>query len=246
MPVPVRNARPADPDGMNLVSDLVEELLFPALCACCGCRLASGELRLCEGCRRWGLERFDPADHPGLPDLLPAHVAFRAALWQFDAAGKLRGLLHRLKYRRDYRLGVELGLELGRLVRERFDRSGLCGRYEPLLVPVPLHRSRFRVRGYNQAAAICEGVSRLTGWTHLDSSKVVRSRKTGTQTGLDAQERARNLEGAFDARDLELLSQELPVIVDDVYTTGATVLELAATLKRAGAQKTAIAVLAVT
>ena len=90
---------------------------------------------------------------------------------------------------------------------------------------------------------MADGMAGVTGWTVIGEKMVVRCRDTLTQTGLSEEKRRENLEGAFRI-EAELNPLELPIIVDDVYTTGATALELAAALRRAGAQRIGIATLA--
>jgi ComF family protein len=100
------------------------------------------------------------------------------------------------------------------------------------LVPVPLHRWRQMRRGFNQAAELCRPLHNATGLPIVNEA--VRIRATGTQTGLNAAERKRNLRNAF-AMSGKLKSRR-PLIVDDVITTGETCSQLAMTLKEAGAK----------
>ena len=99
-----------------------------------------------------------------------------------------------------------------------------------LLVPVPLHRSRERVRGFNQAELIASRIGLPI------ATRLLRRRKnTPSQTGLTRNERKRNLAGAFEIRG-EAAGCKI-ILVDDVYTTGSTMNEIARTLKRAGAER---------
>ena len=106
----------------------------------------------------------------------------------------------------------------------------------PLLVPVPLHPSRLRFRRYNQSGLLARELGRLTG-LGVDPHLVRRHRKTRQQVGLSGDGRLRNVQGAFSAhpRALERLRGRPVVLVDDVYTTGATVKAVTRVLKRAGA-----------
>lgn len=105
-------------------------------------------------------------------------------------------------------------------------------RHCDVLVPVPLHWWRHAVRGYNQADEIAKTLSRLTRLPV--STRAVRRRPTAQQTGLPADIRRRNVEGAFKVRD-PFLSRH-PLIVDDVITTGSTCAALARALIDAGAK----------
>lgn len=230
---------------MRFIQPLLEgilEVMFPKICAGCTGPLARGESGLCGFCR-W--ERFEPADSrlDGSQEILPEYIAFRLALWQFEEGGVLQQLLHQLKYQQRFDLGLEFGRLAGVAVRNLVAASGLAFTYQPLLVPVPMHRKRQRKRGYNQARIMADGMAGVTGWTVIGEKMVVRCRDTLTQTGLSEEKRRENLEGVFRI-EAELHPLELPIIVDDVYTTGATALELAAALRRAGAQRIGIATLA--
>ena len=103
------------------------------------------------------------------------------------------------------------------------------------LVPVPLHRARQHQRRYNQSAELARAIARLVN-APLNTDLIVRHRRTIQQVGLNAGQRARNVEGAFrvDLTKLDRLEGRRVVLVDDVLTTGATVSAAAKALKRAG------------
>jgi ComF family protein len=105
----------------------------------------------------------------------------------------------------------------------------------PLLVPVPLHRARQRERRYNQSAELARQIGRLTG-LEVDADLVQRIRKTRQQVGLSGDGRQRNVAGAFavHADALIRLRGRRVVLVDDVYTTGATVKAVTRSLRKAG------------
>ena len=95
------------------------------------------------------------------------------------------------------------------------------------IIPVPLHSARQRARGFNQAELIARELGRPV------NDKLLRRRKdTPSQTGLSRRQRRQNLAGAFEVRST--VKGDL-IVVDDVYTTGSTMNEIARTLKRAGA-----------
>lgn len=105
-----------------------------------------------------------------------------------------------------------------------------------VLVPVPLHRWRHAVRGFNQADELCRPLSRRAGVPM--TLEVARRRATRPQTGLSARQRRENLRDAFRVR--EGFCYRRPVIVDDVLTTGSTAGALAGALKAAGAEKVGV------
>ena len=107
-----------------------------------------------------------------------------------------------------------------------------------LLVPVPLHRRRLVSRRFNQAAELARALSRLTGLAY-NPELLVRSRVTKQQVGLGRKERENNVRGAFQIPVVEKLTVKGAhvVLVDDVYTTGATLGACARALRRAGARQ---------
>jgi ComF family protein len=134
----------------------------------------------------------------------------------------LREIIHHLKYSDR----VSLAKPLGNMLKECLNREAFTGK---LIIPVPLHRSRERERGFNQAELIAAQLSLPM------ATRVLRRRKnTASQTGLSRNERKRNLASAF-----EVIGEVKGtiIIVDDVYTTGSTMNEIARTLKRAGVDR---------
>lgn len=150
--------------------------------------------------------------------------------------GALREAIHHLKFNSRGELGTQLGRRLARQIPARYE----------LVVPVPLHVSRLRERGYNQAALIGGGLAEVLGLTVVEGV-LVRLRPTGHQAKLDRQARLNNLRQAFSLR-----RQVAPpwagrriLLVDDVLTTGATASAAAQVLRRTGARQVDLAVLAV-
>lgn len=110
-----------------------------------------------------------------------------------------------------------------------------------LLIPVPLHQSRMRARGFNQSHLIAADLGRALD-IPLDAGFCRRRRRTWTQTGLTARQRRRNLRDAFEVSGN--LGADHVAIVDDVVTTGSTVAELARLLKRHGVSRVEVWALA--
>lgn len=104
------------------------------------------------------------------------------------------------------------------------------------LVAVPLHRWRHITRGFNQATEICKEIADRVNLPVAEN--VVRTRPTKTQTGLNSEMRKKNLRGAFSV--LGNLKSRYPLIIDDVMTTGTTCEQLAAALKKAGAERVGV------
>lgn len=154
--------------------------------------------------------------------------------------GELRAAVLQLKFLRRERLGVRLG-ELMSPLWNSFQNSSDTGPL--LLVPVPLHPSRRRARGFNQAEALARGLSRKAGtlaggWApRVETRCLVRTRATVPQTGLSLKARRENVRGVFRVTSPEIVRGRVVVLVDDVMTTGATLSSCASALKRAGARQ---------
>jgi len=133
------------------------------------------------------------------------------------------------------------------LVRQLIDPPGrklINELAEPdLIIPVPLHLSRLRERGYNQSLLICRNLF-AERKRDIDPFILKRSRPTMSQTGMNGRERRRNLKNAFTVRNRERIRGRRIILVDDVFTTGTTVNECARTLYRAGAAQVDVLTLA--
>lgn len=204
------------------------EIAFPPICVCCGTSTNSEDRFICSFCRS---ERFENVGD-AFDDILPEHIRFVNAMWYFDKGGYLQKILHQLKYHHLRGVGVELGYLLGKNFLHRYSSEQLDELYElkPIVIPVPLHSSKQKKRGYNQARALAEGVSKSTGWEIAPVNAIKRIKKTKTQTGLNLKERSKNLKDAFKINSLEPIENRISMIIDDVFTTGATTFELARTI----------------
>ncbi len=117
--------------------------------------------------------------------------------------------------------------------------AGDMARSAHLIIPVPLHPARLRRRRFNQAGVLARSLARMSG-RPFDPDSLARRRATPTQAGLTPTQRAKNVSGAFVMRDdaaRNRLAGARVLLVDDVYTTGATLSACARTLKRAGAAR---------
>ncbi|WP_313614550.1 ComF family protein [Agrobacterium sp.] len=143
--------------------------------------------------------------------------------------GAARRIVHQLKYQDRMDLVHMMAIWMLRA------SDGMVEQCDCLL-PVPLHRMRFLSRRFNQSAELSRHLSMLSGKPFLTSS-VLRTKSTKRQVGLSARARQDNMRGAFafaPGRELDVTGKRV-VLVDDVYTTGATVSAVARLLKKAGA-----------
>jgi ComF family protein len=178
-----------------------------------------------DACRQCGLALDGSASHCGPCQFTPPPYTLTQAA--FGYAFPVDRLLPRFKFHGD----LAAGAVLATLMHWSLDPS----EHPQALIPVPLHRSRLRQRGYDQALELAKALSRECGLP-LCSGRLVRSRATHAQTELGADDRRRNVCGAFGLRAGGPLPRHL-ALVDDVMTTGATVAECARTLLAAGVQR---------
>jgi ComF family protein len=212
-----------------------ERWLLPPACLLCQSPVPprQGDALVCELCRsRWTPVAGPVCGRCGQPafgDLECRLCAawpeglerVRSAVW---LRGTARHAVHCLKYEGWWRIAEALADAMRGL-------EPLTG--QVCLIPVPLGPRRLRVRGYNQSERIAQALAARVG-RPVRAELLQRRRETRTQTALTPEGRQANVAGAFEARDVAGLSC---VVVDDVFTTGATLAEAAAALRRAGATR---------
>ncbi len=201
----------------------IGSLLFPAVCLGCRSALESGSSTapLCSGC-------LGTLARSLLPEDKFRHLDGAASPFLYRGAG--RELILALKYQGRRSLVPFLA---GQMAEETLRRLG--DRRADLALPVPLHPTRLRERGFNQAELLAEGVAERLG-IPCRPDLLIRCRPTRPQAELTREERSRNTRGAFDLRPETRLKGLRLLLVDDVLTTGATAEACAALLKQAGAR----------
>ena len=214
----------------------IERILLPAECMLCHEAIGAvdGDALICGLCRsRWQpivpplCDRCGDPLHLGLACRLcagwPAGFrSARSAVWLEESA---RRAVHHLKYDGWWRAAEAMASAMSTL-------PPLTGR--PTLVPIPLGRRRRRRRGYNQSERLAAALATRVGG-RVREDLLSRRRETPTQTALTPEERQANVAGAFVGRGT--VRGARLVLVDDVFTTGATLAEAAAALLAAGAEE---------
>ncbi|MFA7005626.1 MAG: ComF family protein, partial [Verrucomicrobiia bacterium] len=216
---------------------------YPADCGVCkGAREPGSRSMLCDKCR----EELRPLPRPfcercSLPfdgaaggNFRCSHCAdkvffFERAVCACRLTGAARDCIHRFKYNGALWLGPELAELLIAAARERLEWEKV-----DCVVPVPLFRARERERHFNQAAWFARRLVRALP-AALSVGNLRRTRDTETQAFLNAAERTENVRGAFSLRRPAEFTKRRVVVVDDVFTTGATTNECARVLRAAGA-----------
>jgi ComF family protein len=217
------------------ISETLKDLFFPKLCL--GCR-KQGTL-LCDKC--WPQIQFiyDPicpvCQHPSVAGR--THAGCQTP-WSIDGAisltfyrGPIRSLVRQLKYH-----GVTVTQQLvGQILQNYLQHESL---YLPpaIIVPIPLHQNSQNQRGFNQATVIAQVLASQTGYPMLQNV-LQRHKNTPSQTKLSKSQRQSNMLGAFSLSTTENIKGASFILVDDVFTTGATLKEAAKVLKRARAKQ---------
>ncbi len=256
MSIASRNLLGSAVSGAALAARGVFATVFPSDCRLCGapltnisrlpvcgnCRLAMTPISgiTCDICGEWLPEQTGVAGRvcPPCAQSQP-YFAKAAAYGAYD--GELRELIHLLKYEQ-----VEPAASfLGQMLAQAIQKLSLSAD-SILVLPVPLHRSKRRQRGFNQAelvirAALKQGVLPKS---ELAVTVLERTRPTLSQTGLTRNQRAENIRGAFRVKHLSRVEGRNVLLVDDVLTTGTTANECARILLKAGAEKVWVATVA--
>lgn len=219
----------------------IQQYLFPGQCLLCLDTAPSGQM-LCSPCAEELPLNDCGCSRCGKP--MPVAVAECGACQKsppaFDSVHTLYRyqppvdqLVQQMKYNHKLHLARLFGKQLRNAAPAWIRQSGK----PDLIIPVPLHRSRLRQRGFNQSIEIARATAKILG-IKLELDRIRRIRKTDPQTELPLKQRKQNVRGAFEVNgSLDGLSL---VIVDDVITSGHTVGELARVLKRAGASKVGV------
>jgi len=210
-------------------------LFLPQICVHCGTHCDSDAKQsplgkyLCKVC----LRQFDLFEPPMQDDLVQKSYLFRelpfnvqiGSAFTFENQGIIQSVIHHFKYLEM----PKLAQVLGRVCCER--NADISHEYD-YLVPVPLHRTRYSERGYNQSEMLAKGMSSGSNIPVANRKWLRRIRQTPSQTGMNLEEREENVRGAFgitQTGEKELRGKRL-LLIDDVMTTGATLASAASIL----------------
>jgi ComF family protein len=149
--------------------------------------------------------------------------------------GALRTAIHRFKFKGRKKLAHALGLVM---VQYLSQSPSLAMNEIDLIVPVPLHNKRLRQRGFNQTELLARVLSKYYGVPVQPA--LARTRDTKAQFDLPRTERFTNIDGAFEVIDHDLIHGRRVLLLDDIYTTGATIAECSKALQAAGARRVEI------
>lgn len=204
-------------------------LFFPATCDVCGNPLAEDGEFICNECR-WEMPLtgfWNEMDNPVAKrfyGMLP--VIHASSFFHFVHDSNFRSLIHRFKYHGGWRTAEKIGIWYGSELKN-------SGMYEDIdiVIPIPLHRRKLLKRGYNQSAYIAKGIARSLNRATNDKT-VYRKTHTRSQTKLDKHERWDNVKNIFSVTDPAKLNGKHILLVDDVLTTGATIISCGESILR--------------
>jgi ComF family protein len=214
---------------MNFLSRALSDftwILFPELCASCSRPLFTGENCICTLCRFHLPRTFFhlQEDNPVVRHFWgKVRVRNASAYYYFSKGEKVQKLIHQLKYKGRKDVGVEIGRLMGYELRStEYEKA-------EIIIPVPLHKKRLKKRGYNQSDCFAEGLAEALK-IKFDPEGLLRTEETSTQTRKHRFERYRNVENVFSVRDQVALQGKTILLVDDVITTGSTLISCAETI----------------
>jgi len=228
----------------EVLNDL-SRIIFPPRCPGCSeilypftgqifCRTCNDDIKFINGgiCSICGTTFPDsPAENHLCGDCLGKRPYFFYARAVFSYENIILNAIHRFKYKRNMSTG-----EIMSSLMADFSFPDIDFTDYSLIIPVPLHIKRLRERGFNQSLILARAIGKKRN-IPVDFSLLKRRKFTTTQTGSNRNERKQNIKDAFEVSDQNKIKGENIILIDDVYTTGATINECAKTLIKAGAEK---------
>lgn len=213
-----------------MLSDIwhdMRRIILPPVCPICGGRLPRGEAVVCSLCEATAplTQLWNNEENPlreRFAGLMPVCKA-TAFLWYVEGS-PWRKAIHRFKYGQMWRTAYNLGRWYGAYLKQ----SGTFDDVD-LIIPVPLHWRRRLSRGYNQSEYLADGIARELG-IKVERHSLVRHRHNQSQTSQTRDGRWENVEGIFRIKETEHLRGKHILLVDDILTTGATIISLGTTI----------------
>jgi len=225
---------------MQFVNDLIQ-FFYPDLCIACNQILTKQEKVICTQCS-YHLPRTEFHKDPDNPvsQLFWGRVKieYASAFFYFSKGSVYQPVIHKLKYNSRADIGLEMGKMYGaELRRTPFSQTDL-------IIPVPLHPKKMKIRGYNQSEMIARGLSATLN-VPVNTTSLIRGEATQTQTRKSRFDRFRNVEGKFLVTNAAELEGKHIILADDVVTTGSTLEACAIALLQSEGTKVSILTLAV-
>ena len=194
-------------------------LFYPRLCQACHCFLIQNEKQICTKCLfHLPKTNFHLQEKNPVSEIFWGRVKleYAASFFTFAKGSKYQKLIHKLKYHNLPEIGIVLGKHLGFTLQESPFYQDI-----DLIIPVPMHPKKMKIRGYNQAELIAKGLSEIMK-VPVYTDQLIKEKHTESQTKKRKSERWKNVEKVFKIKDDNILENQHILLVDDVVTTGAT------------------------
>lgn len=205
---------------LKKIARLISDFFFPRRCVACNSRLHDGETIVCSRCLLYESMSGIFADHSDnvmVRSILGCGDVVRGnALFEFHPHSNIAQLIYRMKYDGRSSIAVFMGRHAAKVLKPSGFFDGV-----DVIVPVPITRLRRFHRGFNQSEMLARGISEVTG-IPVDATSLVRRRFSGSQTRLSGEQRLSNVRSAFELVSSSALSGRHALVVDDIFTTGAT------------------------
>ncbi len=218
-------------------------LLYPAKCAGCKTPLEYGEKSICTTCRiHLPRTHFESYGGNFVERLFwsKAPVKRATAHYFFRKSSFLQRIMHQFKYHGNQQIGITLGQWMGQVLAQNY-----TFRQTDVIIPIPLHPTKLKSRGFNQAALIGTGVASQLTNAQLLTHAIVRNTATSSQTKKNVWERNENVNSIFTCPEPYLIKNKRILLLDDVITTGSTAISAVNELVKAGSREVNVATLAV-
>ena len=218
-------------------------LFYPDICVCCDQYLLDQEKIICIECRldlpfiETGNSTYNP-----LLETLKGKVIIEegTSFLYYHPEGKVKKLIHQLKYKNNQKVGIFLGEWLGQKLLETKAYNSI-----DYIIPVPLHKDKLRLRGYNQLTKFGETLSSILNIKYLEGV-LIRNTMAKTQTLKKRLDRFKSLVNNFSLINANLLKNKHVLLIDDVVTTGATLEACCKELLKIEGMKISIVTIALT
>jgi ComF family protein len=202
-----------------LINDFMS-LIYPNPCPACKQLLLSHESFICGACQL-SLPYFntDTENLTKLQNKFKGRIPYQnvSSYLTFEKGGRVQSLLHSLKYKENKALGHFLGSQFAQVLKQEQFFEG-----KDYLLPVPLHATKLKQRGFNQSEVFANGLAEISGIPVINTV-LIRHKQSTTQTKKQQFERWENVESIFSLINITELEGKHVILIDDVITTGATI-----------------------